>query len=65
MLCASPILSKHKSRIRVITTRGSNDLFRFKIISGYCTINLPRIMFMPQVKSNSPFLFGVSVTTTG
>src|SRR6266404_3965707 len=30
----------------------------------HCTINCPRIMFMPQTKVNVPLLFGVKVTTT-
>ena len=41
------------------------ESFRFVIICGYCTINLPFIMFIPHVNLNSPFLFGVRVMTTG
>jgi hypothetical protein len=48
----SPILVTHKTRTQVITTRGNTDLFRFVIISRY----LPRVMFMLEVKLNSPFV---------
>ena len=64
VLCAIPILSTQESRVKVIAKRTITDVFRFVIISGYCTINLPRIMFMPQVKLNSPLLLGVNVTAT-
>ena len=64
-LCAAPILITHKTTIKVDNTCGKSDLFRFLIISHYRTINLPRIMFMPQVKLNSPFLLGVKLTTVG